>query len=116
MGTAERRLEILKYLCRKRHSTVKELSEMFGVSVRTIQRDIFEIEFVFHVPLEIKSGRYGGIYVIGNYSFDRMYMSQTEIDLLVKIKLMVKSNLDTNENRMLDYIIDTYRKPKNLIW
>ena len=40
MGTAERRLEILKYLCKKRHATMPELSEQFGVSLRTIQRYI----------------------------------------------------------------------------
>jgi len=37
MGTAERRLEILKYLCRVRKATMPELAEKFGVSIRTIQ-------------------------------------------------------------------------------
>lgn len=46
MGTAERRLEIMKYLCRKRHATMSFLAEKFGVSVRTIQRDIFELTFM----------------------------------------------------------------------
>ena len=40
MGTAERRLEILNYLCQKRYATMPELAEKFGVSVRTIHRDI----------------------------------------------------------------------------
>lgn len=53
MGTAERRLETLKYLCRYRRATMPQLAEKFGVSVRTIQRDIFEIEATFHVPLDI---------------------------------------------------------------
>ena len=48
MGTAERRLEILKYLCRYRRATMPKLAEKFGVSVRTIQRDILEIEATFH--------------------------------------------------------------------
>ena len=75
MGTAERRLEILKYLCKKRHATMPELSEQFGVSLRTIQRDIYEIETTFRVPIDVKCGKYdGGVYVIGNYSFDRTYM------------------------------------------
>ena len=72
MGTAERRLEILKYLCKKRHATMPELSEQFGVSLRTIQRDIYEIETTFRVPIDVKCGKYdGGVYVIGNYSFDK---------------------------------------------
>ena len=53
MGTAERRLEILKYLCKARKTTMGQLAEMFGVSIRTIQRDIYEIEVTFHVPLDV---------------------------------------------------------------
>ena len=60
MGTAERRLEILKYLCRARKSTMTKLAELFGVSVRTIQRDILEIEATFHVPIDVRCGKYEG--------------------------------------------------------
>ena len=63
MGTAERRLEILKYLCKKRHATMPELSEQFGVSLRTIQRDIYEIETTFRVPIDVKCGKYDGGYM-----------------------------------------------------
>ena len=66
MGTAERRLELLKYLCKARKATMPQLAEKFGVSVRTIQRDIFEIETTFHVPLYIRCGKYnGGVFVKG---------------------------------------------------
>ena len=111
MGTAERRLEILKYLCRARKSTMPQLAQMFGVSVRTIQRDVFEIEATFHAPLEIKCGKHnGGIYVIGNYSFDRTYMREDEIALLCKIKAIVKTSLSTDENALLAQIIKSYSK------
>lgn len=69
MGTAERRLEILKYLCRARKTTMPHLAKEFGVSIRTIQRDILEIEATFHIPLRITTGKHGGIYVLNNYSF-----------------------------------------------
>lgn len=83
MGTAERRLETLKYLCRYRRATMPQLAEKFGVSVRTIQRDIFEIEATFHVPLDIRCGKYdGGVFVKGDYSFDRAYMHKDELELL----------------------------------
>ena len=111
MGTAERRLEILKYLCKFRKSKMTELAEMFGVSVRTIQRDILEIESTFHVPLEIRCGKYGGgIYVIGNYSFDRAYMHDDEIALLSKVKELVKTQITEEENALLSQIIKTYTK------
>ena len=111
MGTAERRLEILKYLCRARKSTMTKLAELFGVSVRTIQRDIFEIEAIFHVPLDIRCGKYdGGIYVMGDYSFDRAYMHEDELALLAKIQELVKNQLSENENALLSRIIKTYTK------
>ena len=111
MGTSERRLEIMKYLCRKRHSTIKELAEMFGVSIRTIQRDIPELETIFHLPLEVKSGKYGGgIYVLENYTWDRMYMSDEETVLLQKIKLLVQNQLSNEEKQQLDRIIKNYSR------
>ena len=111
MGTAERRLEILKYLCKARKATMPELAEIFCVSVRTIQRDILEIEATFHIPIDIRCGKYnGGIYVIGNYSFDRAYMHNDEISLLSKIHELVKSKLTDNENTIFSQIIKTYTK------
>lgn len=111
MGTAERRLEILKYLCKFRKATMPQLAEMFGVSIRTIQRDILEIEATFHVPLDVRCGKYdGGVYVIGDYSFDRAYMHEDELRLLAKIQKLVKSQLSDNENSLLSQIIKTYTK------
>ena len=111
MGTAERRLEILKYLCKYRRATMPQLAEMFGVSVRTIQRDILEIESTFHVPLDIRCGKYdGGVFVIGDYSFDRAYMHDEELELLSKIHGLVKHKLTKKENALFSRIINTYTK------
>ena len=111
MGTAERRLEILKYLCRVRKSTMPKLAELFGVSVRTIQRDILEIEATFHIPLDVRCGKYdGGVYITGNYSFDRAYMHNDELYLLSKVQALVSENLSESENALLSKIIKTYTK------
>jgi len=112
MGTAERRLEILKYLCRIRKTTMPQLAEKFGVSIRTIQRDIYEIEATFHAPLRVTQGRYdGGVSVVGNYTFDRIYMCDEELILLTKIHSMVSHKLTTKENKTLSQIIKNYSKP-----
>ncbi len=111
MGTAERSLEILKHLCKFRRATMPQLAEKFGVSVRTIQRDIFEIETTFHVPLDIRCGKYdGGVFVKGDYSFDRAYMHKDELDLLAKVQQLVKTQLSDKENALLSHIINTYTK------
>ena len=116
MGTAERRLEILKYLCKARKTTMGQLAEMFGVSIRTIQRDIYEIEVTFHVPLDVKCGKYeGGIYVIGDYSFDRAYMCDDELNVLRKMQSLVKDHMSDSENKILSQIIRKYTKSAQLI-
>ena len=111
MGTAERRLEILKYLCKVRNATMPQLANMFGVSVRTMQRDILEIETTFHVPLDVRCGKYdGGVFVIGDYSFDRAYMYDEELSLLSKVQELVKDQLSEQENALLSQIIKIYTK------
>jgi len=111
MGAAERRLEILKYLCRYRRATMPRLAEIYGVSVRTIQRDIFEIETIFRVPLDVRRGKYnGGIYVKNDYSFDRAYMHEDELALISKIRKIAENRLTEQENALLSQIINTYTK------
>ena len=111
MGTAERRLEMLKYLCKYRRATMPQLAEMFDVSVRTIQRDILEIEATFHVPLDVRCGKYdSGVFVVGDYSFDRAYMHDEELSLLSKVQELVKDRLSVKENSLLAQIIKTYTK------
>ena len=111
MGTAERRLEILKYLCRYRRATMPQLAEVFGVSVRTIQRDILEIEVTFHVPVDVRCGKYdGGVFVKGDYSFDRAYMHDDELMLMSKVQELVKGQLSNEEYALLSQIIKTYTK------
>lgn len=111
MGTAERRLEMLKYLCRSRKAKMAQLADMFGVSVRTVQRDILEIEATFHIPLDIRCGKFdGGVYVVGDYRFDRAYMFDDELALLNKVQELVKDQISEQENTLLSQIKKKYSK------
>ena len=110
MGTAERRLEIMKLLCKERYMKMIDLAEMFSVSVRTIQRDIEELTFI--IPLYAKSGRYdGGVYVKEGYTMDRMYMTPQQTELLIKVKDIAKDKLSEKENKLFEYIIKSYTLP-----
>lgn len=111
LGTAERRLKLMRFLCQCRHETLPKLAAEFGVSVRTIQRDIDEISDIF--PIYVKTGRYnGGVYVIDGFSLDRMYMNDNEIALLKKINAeRGKLSLSYEETEMLNRVIISYQKP-----
>ncbi|MBE5922691.1 MAG: DeoR family transcriptional regulator [Lachnospiraceae bacterium] len=66
MGTAERRNEILRILCRRRHETIDNLASEFGVSYRTIRRDIEILSLT--EPIITRYGRYaGGVYIMDGY-------------------------------------------------
>lgn len=98
MGADERRLEIIKILCQRRHEKMSNLAFEFGVSLRTIQRDINEISAF--IPIYIKTGRYeGGVYLIDGYYLDCLYMKESEIELLKK----VRQSLLKDDNCLLNH-------------
>ena len=115
MGTAERRTEIMRVLCRRRHETIFNLAEEFGVSTRTILRDI-EVLSVTE-PIYTQCGRYGGVYVTDDYSMTRMYMSENELSVLHKLSKFADEktvcDLSMEENNLLKFIISQYTKQKN---
>ena len=115
VGTAERRIEIMRLLCCERHVTMQFLADKFSVSVRTIKRDIDELGYI--IPLEIKTGRYeGGVYVMNGYFWDKVYMCDEDIALLRTIIVIGEAKarlvLDKSALQRLKKMIDTYSLPK----
>lgn len=115
MATAERRNTILKVLCRRRHETIRNLASEFGVSERTIRRDIEALSLI--APIYTKTGRYlGGVYIVNEYNMDRMYMNDIEIGVLKKILKSTELNsciLTFDEKSVLKSIISQYTNPKS---
>ncbi len=113
MGTAERRYKIMKILCRRRYETIRNLASEFGVSMRTIQRDIETLSR--SEPIYTQSGKYdGGVYVVEGYSMDRMYMTDAELGVLQKLYIAtdkVPSLLTEEERKLLSALISLYSKP-----
>lgn len=115
MGTAERRTEIMRVLCRRRHETISNLAEEFGVSTRTILRDIEVLSIT--EPIYTQCGRYGGgVYVADDYSMSRMYMTNKELSVLHKLlefaEEKVVCKLSIEEKSLLESIILQYTKQK----
>ncbi|MEE1074300.1 MAG: DeoR family transcriptional regulator [Acutalibacteraceae bacterium] len=114
MGSAERRNEILKVLCRRRHETIVNLAFEFGVSERTIRRDIETLSLT--EPIYTQAGRYGGgVYVVDGYSFNQMYASEKELDVLHKLCEMAENRklcaLSADELSIFKNMIAAYSKP-----
>ena len=116
MGTAERRYKIMKILCRRRYETMRNLASEFGVSMRTIQRDIEVLSGT--EPIYTQVGKYGGVYIMEDYSMDRMYMKAPELDVLKKLYIAAHENeslLTDDEKSLLRFLISQYSKPQSKI-
>ena len=63
MNKYERQRQIIRLIRSRTYETIKNLAIDFGVSERTIGRDIEELSLV--EPIYTKSGRYGGgVYIL----------------------------------------------------
>jgi len=66
MSLFERRTALLQRLYERKHDTLMNLAFEFGVSERTIRRDIDALSLV--APIYTQAGRYGGgVYILSDY-------------------------------------------------
>lgn len=110
----ERRAALLRVLCLRRHDTISNLAAEFGVSERTIRRDIEDLSCT--EPIYTQSGRYGGgVYVSENYSVDRLYLRDIETALLVRILREAQAGrayvLTEEDTRILKRLLSDHAKP-----
>lgn len=114
MGTAERRQKIMQILSMRRHETASNLAREFGVSTRTIRRDIEILSLT--EPIYTQSGRYlGGIYIVDGYNLGHLYMTDDEITILSKVYSYICLHkipvLNKSGLNLFKKIIDTYARP-----
>lgn len=114
MGTAERRMELLKTLCKRKFDTISNLAFEFGVSERTIRRDIQILSL--QEPIYTQTGRYnGGVYILNSFSANMTYFSEKESDVMSKVldKLMCGKQIDLSDEDLfiLKRIVTNYTKP-----
>ncbi len=75
-------------LLNRRSVTAGELAERFGVSVRTVYRDIGDLSSA-GMPVFMTKGRSGGISLLEEYSINKAVLSESERDsLAVALKTM----------------------------
>lgn len=104
----------MRALCRRRHDTIFNLSVEFGVSERTIRRDIEALSLT--EPVYTQTGRYGGgVYVTSNYSADKTNMTKEETALLERILQYAEVGknyfLTESDIHTIRKILKEYKKP-----
>lgn len=89
-GTAERRLAIMRALCKRRHDTIPNLAIEFDVSERTMRRDVEILSLT--EPIYTVPGRYGGgVYVIDSYKPSRFYLSVSQTAALENVLFLARN-------------------------
>jgi predicted DNA-binding transcriptional regulator YafY len=96
-----RLFEITTILLNKGTVTAKELAERFGVSTRTIYRDI-DVLSAAGVPVYMNKGNGGGIYLLENYAINRTLISAQESESL----LLAIKTLQATQYPELDMILE----------
>ena len=114
MDAVERRIELMKLICKRRYETIANLASELGVSERTVRRDVDALTNLY--PIYTQTGRYGGgVYVIEGFYFDRMYFNDNELCVMNKILYFIENNdlyiLSNSELNVFRKLISDYTKP-----
>lgn len=91
----ERLFEIVYILLDRKNVTAEDLASHFGVSKRTILRDV-EALSVANIPIYTRQGKGGGIALLDGYVLDKTVLTEEEKKLLL---LGLKTLLPTGEVR-----------------
>ena len=106
MTVNERRNKILEKLCVRRHDTRENLAVEFGVSKRTIERDVLALSLEY--PLNTVRGNGGGIYVEDWYRTNGKYLTDEQSALLEKLA----NGLSGKELAVMQGILKTFKLNK----
>lgn len=81
MTSAQRLIGLLGALQARRHTTAESLAEEFGVSTRTVLRDVQKLVDA-DIPVLTERGRYGGISLLPGQQVDLTRLTTSEADVL----------------------------------
>lgn len=115
VNITERRWKLLKLLCKRRYDKISNLAIEFGVSERTIRRDIEALSL--YEPIYTMAGRYsGGVYVVEGYYFDSHYFDESQKELLESIIARGQKDspviISSTEIAKLCALLKEYSKPQ----
>lgn len=100
----DRILQIIIYLVNHDSVPASYLAERFGVSVRTIQRDMVNISEI-GIPVYSSGGKYGGYSILPTYKVKNMDIRNDEQQMIIKA---LKSLSTSYTDDTLDALIEKY--------
>jgi predicted DNA-binding transcriptional regulator YafY len=110
-----RLLEITLILLNKKTVTAEEMAERFGVSTRTIYRDIDELSSA-GVPVFANQGKGGGISLLENFAINRTMLTEHERDSLLLALKTLQATRYPEIDAILDKIGAVFKKAAAQDW
>lgn len=110
-----RLLEIIIILLNKGTATAKELADRFGVSARTIYRDV-DVLSSAGVPVFTIKGNGGGISLLENYSLNKTLVSEHECESLMLALKILQATKYPEIDSVLDKIGAVFKNVESADW
>ena len=104
-NTTERRQLILEAISDRRHVAIAALAEDFGVSRRTVERDIEILACSY--PIFTESWRGGGVRAMDGWYVNKRYMTADQEALLRKLL----PGLQPEDQKTMERILMSFAKP-----
>lgn len=101
-STTERRMELLEYMCEKRHDTIEHLAYKFEVSKRTIRYDVEVLSLSY--PIYSQTGKGGGVFVTDTFHLFQKHFNQEQRELLEKLA----PKLTGDDARIMQDLLNTF--------
>lgn len=102
----ERRQKLLETLCRQRHDKIDNLAFEFGVSERTIRRDIQELSLSYPIYTDCRRDS-AGVHIEEGYRLNSHYLKSEQKAFLEEIA----KRLTGEEREKMQEIIDRFGRP-----
>ncbi len=111
----ERLLEIIIILLNKGTITAKELADRFGVSTRTIYRDV-DVLSTAGVPVFTNKGNGGGISLLESYSLNKVLISEQESEGLIFALKTLQVTQYPEIDKVLDKVGAMFKRSNSDDW
>jgi predicted DNA-binding transcriptional regulator YafY len=107
-STCDRRLAIRDFISARRHTSVPELMQEFGVSYNTVLRDLDAITGT--TAFYTTPGRAGGVHACDGWYASNHYLTAPQEALLRGLQSEQQTEAD---RKMLEDIISAFAMPRN---
>ncbi len=101
----QRRQNLMRWLSLVREASYKDIHAQFGITDKSIKRDLDSLEIDFGVPLIRKSGNHGSVKVRNGWYASKPHFLSWEVNVLIEIMLIIPKEYNAYKDFIVKLII-----------